>query len=214
MRAIRRRLGPRTRGPREVHQQSEAGYTIIELAVAMGVFTIILAVFLNTLRIMASSTSRVFASTSVATDGRQALDILSRQLGFASAVNLPVQSGQNWYLEFESDAVKAGADPQCTQWRYQQSTALLQYRRWSTVTLAGSGWLTAARSVVNDPATQQPFTLLATDAGFKVMRVTVDLRLRSSVGTIAQTQGQFTLRNSLDAPVPTTSTVCTQLGRP
>jgi type II secretory pathway pseudopilin PulG len=194
--------------------RDEAGYTVIELAVAMTVFTIVLAVFVSTLRVMATTTSRVYASTTAATDGRQALDVLSRQLGFASAANLPVKVGQNWYLEFESDAVKAGGDPQCTQWRYQQSTALLQYRTWSTVTLAASSWMTAARSMVNDPTTQQPFTLLASDAGFTVMRVAADLRLRTSVGTIMQSQGQFTLRNSVDAPVPTTSTVCTQLGRP
>src|SRR5205085_1351765 len=128
-------------------------------------FAIVLAVFINTLRIMASTTSRVYASTTATTDGRQVLDVLSRQLGFASAANLPVQVGQNWYLEFESDAVNAGSDPQCTQWRYQNSTGLVQYRSWSTVTLLGSTWSTAARSIVNDPTTQPPFTLLPNDTG-------------------------------------------------
>jgi type II secretory pathway pseudopilin PulG len=208
MRAISPLLRCRTR-PRD-----QAGATIVELAAAMGVFAIVLVVFVNTLRIMGSTTSRVYASTTATTEGRQALDVLSRQLGFASAANIPVQVGQNWYLEFESDAVKAGSDPQCTQWRYQPSTALLQYRTWSTVTLVASSWVTVARSMVNDPTTQRPFTLLPSDAGFRVMRVTVDLRLRTSVGTSTQSQGQFTLRNSMDAPVPTTSTVCTQLGRP
>jgi Tfp pilus assembly protein PilW len=192
----------------------DAGFSLIELAIAMGVFTVVLIVFFNAVRIMASTTARVYGSTTVATQGRAALDILSRQLGFASAANLPVQVGQNWYLEFESDAVKAGGDSQCTQWRYQPSTALLQYRTWSTVTLTASAWITVARSIVNDPTTQPPFTLLASDAGFTVMRVGTDLRLKSSVGSIVQSQGQFTLRNSLAAPIPTTSTVCTQLGRP
>jgi type II secretory pathway pseudopilin PulG len=208
VRALRPLLGARRRRP------DDAGTTIVELAAAMTVFAIVLAVFINTLRIMASTTSRVYASTTSTTDGRQTLDALSRQLGFASAANLAVRVGQNWYLEFESDAVKAGSDPQCTQWRYQSSTGLLQYRTWSTVTLVTSSWSTAARSIVNDPTTQPPFTLLPTDTGFTLMRVTVDLRLRTSVGTIMQSQGQFTLRNSADAPVPTTSTVCTQLGRP
>ena len=210
MAALRRLLRPR--GVRR--GRDDAGYTLIELAAAMGVFTIVLAVFINTLRIMASTTSRVYATTTAAADGRQALDVLSRQLGFASAANLPVRSGQNWYLEFESDAVKAGSDPLCTQWRYQNSTGRLQYRTWSTVTLTGSSWTTTARSMANDPTTQPPFTVLASDAGFKVMRVSADLRLSTSVGAIMQSQGQFTLRNSIDAPVPTASTVCTQLGRP
>jgi prepilin-type N-terminal cleavage/methylation domain-containing protein len=192
----------------------DGGFTLVELAVAMCVFSVVLLVFLNAVRIMAATTARVYASTTVATEGRGTLDLLSRQLGFASAANVPVQVGQNWYLEFESDAVKAGGDPQCTQWRYQPSTALLQYRTWSTVTLVATAWFTLARTMVNDPTTQQPFTLLGSDAGFTVMRVTADLRLKSSVGSIVQSQGQFTLRNSLDAPIPTSNTVCTQLGRP
>jgi hypothetical protein len=46
------------------------------------------------------------------------------------------------------------------------------------------------------------------------MRVAVNLQLRSTVGALVPSQAQYTMRNSLEAPVPTTSTVCTQLGRP
>jgi hypothetical protein len=45
------------------------------------------------------------------------------------------------------------------------------------------------------------------------MRVAVNLQLRNA-GVLVQSQGQYTMRNSLDAAVPTASTVCTQLGRP
>jgi len=209
-----RRPTPTTSRRRHRGRPDDAGFSVIELATAMTVFTVVLLVFLNTVRMMASTTSRIYGSTTVATEGRTALDLLSRQLDFASAANLPVQVGQNWYLEFESDDVKAGTDPFCTQWRYQPSTDVLQYRTWSTVTLAASGWNTVARTMVNDPSSQPPFVLLGSDAGFTVMRVTADLRLQSPAGSTVQSQGQFTLRNSLDAPVPTTSTVCTQLGRP
>jgi hypothetical protein len=68
--------------------------------------------------------------------------------------------------------------------------------------------------MVNDPVTQQPFTLLGRNADFSAMRVSVDLRLSTAVGAVVQTQAQYTMGNSLDAPVPTTSTVCTQEGRP
>jgi hypothetical protein len=82
------------------------------------------------------------------------------------------------------------------------------------VTLAPTAWPPVADTVVNDPATQPPFTLLPSDSGFSIMRVAVNLQLRSSVGALVQNQGLYTMRNTLEAPVPTTSTVCTQLGRP
>ncbi len=196
--------------PRTEH---DGGFSLVEITVAMAVFAVVLLVFVDAVRVMTTSLMRVSAATTSATQTRAAADVLGRQLGYASAANLPVAANGNWYFEFESDAVKAGADRQCTQWRYQTSSGLLQYRTWSVVTLVSSSWTTVAKSVVNDPVTQQPFTLLASDAGFSVMRVAVNLQLRNA-GVLVQSQGQYTMRNSLDAAVPTASTVCTQLGRP
>ena len=196
--------------------RDEAGVTLVEVLVAMSAFAIVLAVFLNAVRIMTSSMSRVSAVTAATTQSRAAADVLGRQLGYASAANLPVWSAGtgSWYFEFESDAVLAGADSRCTQWRYQSATDLLQYRSWSVVMLAPTSWTTVTGSVVNDPVTRPPFTLLASDGGFSIMRVVVDLQLRSAVGALVESQGQYTMRNSLEAPIPTTTTVCTQLGRP
>lgn len=189
--------------------------TLIEVVVAMSAFAVVLVVFLAAVRIMTSSMTRVSTVTASVSESRAAADALGRQLGYASAANLPFYDSarSTWYFEFESDATKAGSDSFCTQWRYQPS-GLLQYRTWSVVTLASSAWTTVSGTVANDPATQPPFTLLPSDVGFSIMRVAVDLRLRSAGGTVVQNQGQYTLRNSFDAPVPTTSAVCTQLGRP
>ena len=195
-------------------RRADDGVTLLEVVAAMAVFSIVLLVFFQAVRAMTSSMTRVSVVSDSVTRSRTASDVLARQLGYASAANLPVTNNGTAYFEFESDAVKAGADSQCTQWRYQSSTGLLQYRTWSEVTLASSGWTTVASSMVNNPVTQPPFTLLGSDAGFSVMRVAVDLRFSTSVGAVVQTQGQYTMRNSLDAPVPATSTVCTQLGRP
>ena len=195
-------------------RRDSTGFTIIEMSIAMTVLAVVLAVFATTVRLLASSTSRAYALADVTTQGRSAVDALGRQLGFASAVNTPVQVGQNWYLEFESDDVKSGNDPVCTQWRYQPASRLLDYRTWSTVTLVPTSWVPIVRSMVNDPATQPPFTVYGSDSGFAIVRVAVDLRLAGTSGVLRQSQAQFALRNSQDAPLPGPSTVCTQLGRP
>jgi hypothetical protein len=199
-----------------VIRRDDAGVTLLEVLFAMSAFAVVLVVFVSAVRIMTASMTRVSSVITATTQSRAAADVLGRQLGYASAANLPVYSAAtaSWYFEFQSDAVKAGDDTRCTQWRYQTSSDLLQYRTWSTVTLAPTSWTTVAGSVVNDPVTEPPFTLLPSDAGFSVMRVAVNLELRSAVGALVESQGQYVMRNSLEAPVPTTNTVCTQLGRP
>jgi hypothetical protein len=181
--------------------------------VAMLVLSVLLVVFVRAVTLMTSTTTRVQSTGVTVTQGRAATDLLGRQLAVASAINTPVQSGGNWYLEFSTDDVKAGTDRQCTQWRYQPSTRRLDYRTWSVVTLVDSGWIRVSDAVANTSG-QPPFAVYPSDSTFTLPRVAVDLRLATSVGSVVQTQGQYTLRNSVDAPPPSPSTVCTQLGRP
>jgi type II secretory pathway pseudopilin PulG len=194
-------------------RDDDAGTTLIEILVAMIVLSMLLAVFVRAVGLMTSTTTRVTTTAEVVTEGRAASDLLGRQLATASATNTPVLTGGKWYLEFSTDQVKAGTDRQCTQWRYTPSTRTLEYRTWSVVTLVATGWWRVSDAVVNTTA-QPPFSVYPSDSTFMLPRVAVDLRLATTVGSVVQTQGQYTLRNSLDAPPPTASTVCTQLGRP
>lgn len=194
--------------------RDDAGLTLTETLVAMVLTTVALAAFASGLRLMTTTVGRVTSITAGMTSLRQAQDLLGRQLGAASTANTPVLVGSSWYLEFSTDAVRAGLEPQCTQWRYQQATGLLQYRTWGTATLAPTGWLPAGSLVVNDARTQPPFTVYAPDAGFNRTRVLVDLRVRATGGPVVQNQGQYVLRNSTDALPPGADVVCSQLGRP
>lgn len=200
-------------------RRDDDGFTVVEVVLAMAVLAVAFGVFATALRIMTTATSRVSSVGTSATAARQAGDLLGRQASVASAANIPGlgQTGTTWYVEFTTDAVRAGDDPQCTQWRYLPPaagrTGTLDYRTSSTVTRVVGTWQTVASSLVNDPLTQPPFTLYPPDAGFKVMRLSTDLRVQVPGGPVLQSQGQYTLRNSLDAPVPTTNGVCTWMDR-
>lgn len=195
-------------------RRDDGGFTLVETGVAMVVLGIVLAVFVRAVGLMTSVTARVTTTGTAVTQARAATDALGRQLTTATATNTPVYVNGNWYLEFSTDSVGAGADRQCTQWRYRPAVGLLDYRTWSTVSLTPSAWLTVSSALANDPTTQPPFTVYPSDSSFLLERVAVDLRQRTSVGNLVQIQGQYTLRNSLDASPPGPSTVCTDLGRP
>ena len=202
------------RAPRRPRTRDDDGFSLVEVVVSMAVLSVLLIVFVQAVRIMTTTTTRVTATGTGVTEARAATDALGRQLSTATATNTPVYTGGNWYLEFSTDSVKAGDDQQCTQWRYQPSSRLLQYRTWSTVSLVSGAWVTVADAMANDPVTQPPFAVYPSDAAFTLPRVAVDVRLLTSAGSTVQTQGQYTLRNSADAAPPSPSTVCTQLGRP
>jgi hypothetical protein len=184
----------------------------------MTVFSVLLLAFGRAVNLMTVTTSRVTANTDSAFQVRQATDLLSRQLSVASDLNSPVWTNGAWYFEFQTEAVLAGSDTTCTQWRYTPASGstrgLLEYRTWSTVSLATSSWFPAARNVANDATTQPPFTVYPSDTGFGLPRVAVDVLVRTNQGNLIETEGQYTLRNAGDAAPPGPSTVCTQVGRP
>lgn len=208
--------------PRRTRQHRDGGFTVTEFVVAMGALSVLLAVFLLTVRVMAGAATRVQSVADTSTQGRLAMDRFSRQISYATGVNLPVSvvpsdspassEGAAWYLELYSDAVLNGGVSTCTQWRLLPVSDRLQVRSWDVVTWTPSAWRTVAQPVVNDPVTQPPFSVAGTDTTYQLVRVGVDLRIRNRTGPILQSQGQFTIRNSVDAPPPAASAVCASPG--
>lgn len=193
--------------------RGDGGFSLVELSIAMLIFSVLLVVFIVALRTMTTAMDRVRAVEQATTQARTAVNQISRQLTFATAVNTPVTVNGAVYLEAESGVVAGGRDPQCTQWRYLPAAGLLEVRSWSTVTGRATGWSPLIRSMVN-AADQPPFTVFPAGSGFTVTRVGVDLRVRSAAGPLVQNQVQYTLRNSAEAPAPSPTTVCTENGRP
>ncbi len=194
-------------------RREDGGFALAEAAVAAGVLAAVLAMFAVSVQHMVTATRRVQSVADSATQARQAVGGLSRQLSYASAANVPVQVGQDWYLEVRTDPARDGGPVTCTQWRLVDATDELQVRSWNLVTVAPTPWSTLARRVVNDPGTQRPFTLYVADTAFRLLRVRVDLRVQHGGGPVLQNEGQYTLRNSADAPAPSPSAVCTGPGR-
>lgn len=209
--------GPRRR-PRD-----DSGYTLIELLVAMGLFTFLIVIFMSGIVQMTRSTVRVQNVTGSADEARRAFTRMDRQLRYASAVNRPVRVGDDWYLEFQttSTGTTTGA---CTQWRLVDSGNRLQYRTWpDTGSPTASSWTTVASDVANDPTAQPPFSFAAADSTYTRQRVTLFLHVTDGQPGSAEVRATFVARNTSTATVTNAdatpadgvsdSQVCQQVGR-
>jgi hypothetical protein len=192
----------------------DAGHTVVEMVVSMAIFSFVMVAFGLTTKVMAGSTGRVVASIDSAEQARLATDAFSRAVPYAAQVNTPTRVGNDWYVEIRTEAVKAGQDATCTQWRVVQSTALLQSRTWSTVTAVAGGWATVARNVVNDPTALPPFQTYGADTSFAAPRVALRLAVKRVQGGTVDTNAVYTLRTPAALQPSGTDVACTEVGRP
>lgn len=209
--------------PHGHRRRPDGGYTLIELIVAMSLFSFLIAVFMSGIVQMSKSTVRVQNVTGASDEARRAFDRMDRQLRYAAAVNRPGRTGDDWYLEFQITATGTSAAV-CTQWRLVDGTDQLQYRTWpDEVSPTASGWITVANHVANDPDTEQPFTFEPADATYTRQRVTLFLDVSNGQPGGAQVEATFVARNTSTAtqtnadssPVDgaSDSPVCTQVSR-
>ncbi len=139
----------------------EGGFTLVEYIVAMGIFSIVIGVIVGGVNVMTNDLRKATSLSDATSVGRLALTRLDKQVRYANAINRPVKVGSDWYVEFSS--TNSTGVKTCYQWRLVASTDTLQQRTWADTGSAPSSaptWQTVAKTVVNDPTTQQPFTFL------------------------------------------------------
>ncbi len=213
---LRRRLDLTARGP------SDSGMTLIEMLVAMMLFTVLIGVFMSGIAVMTDSTVRTQAATGSSDEIRRAYQRLDKQIRYASAVNAPGLVGGNEYIEFETTAVAPGEDPTCTQWKLDAAADTLAFRTWPDLaTATASTWTVVASRVLNVPATEPVFTFQPVDEAHTKQRVDVFLKVKDARGDGAELKSSFVALNT----TPTTVTneviasgaskypVCQQVGR-
>jgi prepilin-type N-terminal cleavage/methylation domain-containing protein len=181
--------------------EGDEGFTLIEMIVAMSIFSVILAIFASAITDWTKDvvrTSRVSDQTST---GRIVFNLLDKQVPSALAVNRPVLVGADWYVEMETDATTPNT---CTQWRMGTVSHLLQWRTWPTNTgtvAATPAWRTVDQYAVlsKDPTTGltiPPFVLDVPDGTYATQRLTVNVSEKRSTGPVTQTRATFAVRNS------------------
>lgn len=186
--------------------RGDAGLTLTELLVSMGIFTVILTIFISGMISMTRSTVRAQDITDAGDAVRLAFQTMDKQIRYSSSINFPGVGGSgSHYVEFITTAQPDGAAPLCTQWRYDPTARTLGYRTWRDVaTGSRSDWRVVAFDVRNDltgATPDNPFTLVRANASYlrQQLVVSVDAGRSATGGPGADIGTTFVARNSSQA---------------
>ena len=189
-------------GHRDADEEREEGMTLIELIVAMGIFTLIIAIFMGGLVIMTKSTVRSQVTSDSGDALRTVLQRFDQQVRYAESINLPGEgpSGAR-YVEYRTKAVEAGEIPTCTQWRYLPGTGELQTRTWpDTASATLPAWRTSVTDVRDETTATlplYPFEVQLADEVYTRQRLTVTLAVgESELSDGASVSSTYVARNS------------------
>ena len=176
----------------------EAGLSLIELVVAMSIFTIVLSIYFSALISMSHTTVRAQDSVNASDALRATFNVLDHQVRYATSINSPGQGVSGaWYVEVEATDLPEGQPPQCNQWRLDPATNVLSYRTWDE---DGTSLATAWRGVswnVKSLSGGSPFTFVPASGAILRQSLTVSLKVDSvSTAQVAKQETTFIARNS------------------
>lgn len=203
---------------RRLRKGDEAGMTLVELLVAMGVLTVLMAVSLAAIVSMSRSTVRIQAVSDSTDELRILFQRLDKEVRYASTINAPVQSGDDYYVEYLVEATAGDGASQCIQWRYVPAEKVIQRREWPLNTAETTQWVSVVSDVRNDLsiAEERPFTLIPIETvdGRVYSRQQLEIFVDSGLGEAGSSEGgqldvSFTAQNSSKA---SPNTVCMNTG--
>ncbi|MGY4642607.1 PulJ/GspJ family protein [Cellulomonas sp. URHB0016] len=208
----------------------DSGMTLTELIVSMGIFSVVVVIFMSGVVVMTKNTARAQV---VGDSGDTALKIfqkLDKEVRYSSGVNAggAGATAGTYYVEYLITAVEGGTQPKCVQWRYSSTTRKLERRSWPNVaTPTATAWLTMATNMRNDLSvvTDRPFTFTPADSVNLNQRLAVHLDLgKGAAGGksgamidsvfVARNTSSSSQSNAVTAAGANVTPVCNQLGRP
>ena len=154
-----RRLRDRLR----VTGDRDSGFTLMELIVAMGIFTIFIALFLAAVVSLARGTVKAQLTTETASGISVVFQNIDRQVRYADSINFPGTGPSGAvYIEFRTPAASTKENiTRCTQWRFLVSQNRLESRQWNDVTGAvRPAWQTKLTNVIAVGGATYPFEMV------------------------------------------------------
>lgn len=179
---------------------TESGFSLMELVVAMGIFTIFVAMFMTAVINLTQGATRAQLTAEASSGVLTVFQNLDRQVRYADAINFPGDAGGATYIEFRTPASSAPTEvTTCTQYRFLPTEGRIESRSWPDVAGATpTAWSTKLTTVIDKPGANYPFKLIpATSTGSA--RQQLELRLEAgneSMDAGAAISTTFVARNS------------------
>jgi len=196
-----RRLARRPRHP------ADAGYSLTEVLVSMGIMSVVMAIASSGIYSMYHVSDAAETAALAQTELQAAFNKLDREVRYAARVGDPYFDSTTWYVDYvypDDTAVN-----QCVQLSLPRAGGTLKRRQWdqrlspSAAATAVANNLVSARTDASvPPKMTNPFVLEASGDGGSVMD-RLNVKVRSVVGQDETKQGireydlQFTAMNTL-----------------
>ncbi len=175
----------------------DAGVTLPEVLISMGVFLVVLLISLSATRSLVGSTVRVTSAVDGRTQADRLHDRLDKLVPYAVAVNPAGMSGGGWWVEFRTDVAAGGQPAGCWQLNLDPSGGTVRLRRWDSGQAVPGAW---APLVVGarERSGAAPFQMLPADDSVVRQRLVLalDVAAPGDVTTSFPVDATFVARNS------------------
>jgi type II secretory pathway pseudopilin PulG len=195
---------------------NDAGVSLIELIVSMGIFVSIMGVITAAVMSMMGQTRKELGQSDNLDNARKIIQSLDQSVRYANAVTTPGTGTDGaYYVEYRTG--NTGQQQTCWQWRYVPSTSLVQVRHWLPP-LAGVGSTSATAWVLEGTG----ISLLGATPIWSITPTSSDsshqelvVNFNASHGApITSQANQVTLTAINTASSSPLSSVCNEVGRP
>jgi type II secretory pathway pseudopilin PulG len=207
-------IGRRLRLPKRT--PDDAGISLVELIVVMGIFLAIAGVVTASIVQMMTQTRRETGQSDNLDNARKIIQSLDTSVRYANAITTPATAADgNYYVEWRRG--NTGQQQTCDQLRYVPATKQVQARRWLPP-LAGVGastataWVTQATGISLVGA-QPIWSIVSTSLDNVHQELNVQFTVSHGV-PVTSTESQVTLTAiNTASSSPLTSSVCAEVGR-
>jgi type II secretory pathway pseudopilin PulG len=175
---------------------------MVELMVALAIFSIFLAVVLSSIISITKASTRVQVTAQSSSAELSVFQRIDREIRYSDSINFPGVGSPSgdMYIEFRTPASStASGVTLCTQWRYDLASRSLQNRFWNDGSTPTSNWQTDLTNMPNDGGATYPFQLIpATNStsGSTMQELVLTLDTGNTVVKGAAITTTFVARNS------------------
>jgi len=175
--------------------------SLVELLVALGIFGVVITVFMSGVVSMTRDTARALGVSDSTTSARKVLDLFDKQVRYSTSVNSPGfgaagSTSPYYYVEYIGPAQAAAGTPVCAQWRFDRTGRTIAIRTWTdSATPLPSTWRILATNVRN-AALNPPFVFAFAGGSLLSQQLTVTLDIGPGSRAGANVSTTYVARNS------------------